>query len=131
LAARERAQLHVVHAWSFFGESLLRGRGRVFAHEIARITREEEGRREALLGEFLARFAQFKPQPHFVRGDAGSAVPRAVERLRPDLLVLGTVCRSGVPGLLIGNTAERVLDAVNCSVLTVKPRDFVSPVKVG
>jgi nucleotide-binding universal stress UspA family protein len=29
---------------------------------------------------------------------------------------------------LIGNTAEEVLGAVDCSVLTVKPQGFVSPV---
>jgi nucleotide-binding universal stress UspA family protein len=34
-----------------------------------------------------------------------------------DLLVMGTVGRTGVPGLLIGNTAERVLSKVECSVL--------------
>jgi nucleotide-binding universal stress UspA family protein len=41
---------------------------------------------------------------------------------------MGTVCRTGIPGLIIGNTAERVLDVVDCSVLTVKPEGFVSPV---
>jgi len=48
--------------------------------------------------------------------------------LRIDLLVMGTVCRTGSPGLIIGNTAERVLDSVKCSVLTVKPAGFVSPI---
>ncbi len=41
---------------------------------------------------------------------------------------MGTVCRTGIPGLIIGNTAERVLDSVKCSVLTVKPAGFVSPI---
>jgi nucleotide-binding universal stress UspA family protein len=45
-----------------------------------------------------------------------------------DVLVMGTVCRAGIPGFIIGNTAERVLDAVDCSVLVVKPEGFVSPV---
>ena len=31
-------------------------------------------------------------------------------------------------GFFIGNTAESVLQQVNCSVLTVKPEGFVSPV---
>jgi nucleotide-binding universal stress UspA family protein len=43
---------------------------------------------------------------------------------------MGTVCRAGVPGLFIGNTAEKVLRHVSCSVLTVKPEGFVSPVTV-
>ncbi len=51
-------------------------------------------------------------------------------RERIDLLVMGTVCRTGVPGFLIGNTAESVLQQVDCSVLAVKPEGFVTPVKL-
>ena len=45
------------------------------------------------------------------------------------LLVMGTLCRTGIPGFFIGNTAETILNQVDCSVLTVKPKGFVSPVK--
>ena len=45
-----------------------------------------------------------------------------------DLLVMGTVCRTGIAGFLIGNTAEEVLNQVGCSVLTLKPEGFVTPV---
>jgi nucleotide-binding universal stress UspA family protein len=45
-----------------------------------------------------------------------------------DLLVMGTVCRTGIAGFLIGNTAEEVLNQVDCSVLTVKPEGFETPV---
>ena len=40
---------------------------------------------------------------------------------------MGTMARSGIAGLLIGNTAERVLRKLPCSVLAVKPDGFVSP----
>ncbi|MCK4302705.1 MAG: universal stress protein [Candidatus Eisenbacteria sp.] len=45
-----------------------------------------------------------------------------------DLIVTGTVCRTGLPGFLIGNTAETILAQVDCSVLTVKPDGFASPI---
>ena len=48
-----------------------------------------------------------------------------LESLRRD-----AVGRSGVPGLLIGNTAERVLNAVDCSVLALKPEGFETPIQV-
>jgi len=48
-----------------------------------------------------------------------------------DLIVMGTVCRTGVAGFFIGNTAENVLQQVDCSVLTVKPEGFVSPVNLA
>ena len=41
---------------------------------------------------------------------------------------MGTVARSGVPGLLIGNKAEKVLSGIDCTVLAVKPSGYVSPV---
>jgi nucleotide-binding universal stress UspA family protein len=43
---------------------------------------------------------------------------------------MGTISRTGVAGLLIGNTAERVLQKANCSVLAVKPDGFSSPVRL-
>jgi nucleotide-binding universal stress UspA family protein len=45
-----------------------------------------------------------------------------------DVIVMGTVCRTGVAGFFIGNTAEKILNQVECSVLTVKPEGFESPI---
>ena len=41
---------------------------------------------------------------------------------------MGTVGRSGIPGLIIGNTAEKVINGIDCSLLAVKPAGFVTPV---
>jgi nucleotide-binding universal stress UspA family protein len=51
--------------------------------------------------------------------------------LEVDLVALGTVGRGGIPGLLLGNTAEKVLHACDCGILTVKPDGFVSPLLPG
>jgi universal stress protein E len=59
------------------------------------------------------------------------AVLEGVAKLRPGLVVMGTVSRSGIPGLLMGNTAERLIDRIDCALLTVKPKDFVCPVAPG
>jgi universal stress protein E len=56
------------------------------------------------------------------------AITDCVQRLRPDLVVMGTISRGGIPGVLVGNTAERLLGRLDCSLLTVKPADFVCPV---
>ena len=58
------------------------------------------------------------------------AILGEVRRVAPDLLVMGTVSRWGIARRLLGNTAERVLERVDCSLLTVKPEEFVSPVEV-
>jgi nucleotide-binding universal stress UspA family protein len=72
-----------------------------------------------------------KLRRHVVRGNPRSAIPRLVGELGADLLVLGTVARTGVPGLIIGNTAEDVLNSVDVGVVAVKPPGYVSPVHGG
>jgi len=57
-------------------------------------------------------------------------IPGIVKSQEIDLLVMGTVCRTGIAGFFIGNTAEMILDEVDCSVLTLKPNGFVSPVEI-
>jgi universal stress protein E len=47
-----------------------------------------------------------------------------------DLIIMGTIGRSGIAGVMIGNTAERLLPRLSCSLLAVKPKDFVSPVRL-
>lgn len=51
------------------------------------------------------------------------------KRLRPDLIVMGMVSRTGIPCLILGNTAERVLGRLHSSLLTIKPEGFVSPIQ--
>jgi nucleotide-binding universal stress UspA family protein len=56
------------------------------------------------------------------------AILACVDRLAPDLVSIGTVSRGGVAGLLVGNTAERLIKRLDCSMLAVKPEDFVCPI---
>lgn len=57
-------------------------------------------------------------------GDPATVLPRLTRRLSSDLLVMGAVSRTGLKRLLIGGTAERVIDEVSCDVLIVKPDSF-------
>ncbi len=66
---------------------------------------------------------------HVQQGIAGDTVCDVAAEINADLIVMGTLARTGIPGLLIGNTAERVLRDVDCSVLTIKPHEFVSPIR--
>ena len=64
------------------------------------------------------------------QGKPEAVIPEFVVSEGVDVLVMGTVARGGISGMLIGNTAERVLRKLPCSVLTVKPDGFVSPVRL-
>jgi len=132
LAAREEAEVHVVHAWRVPGEMAARGRAfiRMVREQVEFLVSAEEERRRAALDVLLAPYREqgFTPQDHLLKGDARMVIPELADTLEVDLIVMGTVGRSGVPGLLMGNTAEDILRQVDCSVLTVKPEGFVSPV---
>jgi universal stress protein E len=67
-------------------------------------------------------------QLHVVDGPADIAMVDAIEEHGIDLLIMGTAARSGIPGLLIGNTAERLLAQVPCSVVAIKPPGFECPI---
>ena len=66
-------------------------------------------------------------QTEILSGDPDSAIPTFVAEHEIDLLVIGTQGRSLLSGLLLGNTAERILPALHASLVAVKPEGFVSP----
>ncbi len=56
--------------------------------------------------------------------DAAQSLVNAAKSKQADLVVVGTQGRTGLPRLLMGSTAERVLQESPCSVLVVKPAGF-------
>lgn len=67
-------------------------------------------------------------QLHLLRGHAEHVIPRYVAEQGIDILVMGTVARTGISGFFIGNTAENIVQTLACSLLALKPNGFVSPV---
>jgi universal stress protein E len=122
-------ELTVLQAWDAFGEQVLRSRAR--PEEVDAYVANARAAAAAGLDAFLAAVGPplAKAKRELVRGRPQDAIQAAVERLSIDLVVLGTVGRSGLSGLLMGNTVEAILQRVTCSVLAVKPEDFVSPVR--
>ena len=59
-------------------------------------------------------------QVHQTWGAPWQEIRRAAKFEAVDLLVIGVTCRRGLQGLMLGNTAEKVLDTCDCSILTVK-----------
>lgn len=55
-------------------------------------------------------------------GDPAFILPVVAKFLKAQLLVIGGISRSAIGRLLIGTTEERVLDALPCDILIVKPR---------
>ncbi len=118
----------MLHAWNPFGADLLRSYMKP-AEVRGYVTTAKETARTAF-NELLARHAEALQgaQPHLVRGDAGWLIPRFARAKRADLVVMGTVARTRVSGFVIGNTAERALAGLRCSVLAIKPAGFICPI---
>jgi len=128
-----KAKLYVIHALEFAFEAYLQTAG-VSETEVA-------GYRKKLHEEALSNLQQQLAQTDYrtiehgvkvevVEGTPDAAIPQFVDDKEIDVLVIGTHGRSGFTGLLLGNTAERVLPHVHCSVIAIKPKDYVSPVKL-
>ena len=68
-----------------------------------------------------ARYDIPKARFHAPTGKPGKAVNAVADRIKAELVVLGTTARKGVGGFVLGNTAERVLAKVRTDVLAIKP----------
>ncbi|KPK33579.1 MAG: hypothetical protein AMK70_09325 [Nitrospira bacterium SG8_35_1] len=132
LARLEKSELHIIHAWNIPYEHLLREKFDTSPGEIEKWESEAHKLPQKYLDDFLKKFAldKVKHQVHLLKGKASNLIPELAKKKRIDLVVMGTLCRTGIPGFFIGNTAEKVLHLVDCSVLTVKPEGFVSPVTI-
>jgi universal stress protein E len=134
LARLEGSELRVVHAWDVEGENVLRRwHKHLPAAEVDRLVLETETTHRQWLDQLLAHhpLTGIPHDVHLLRGEAAQVIVTLADKRSVDLIIMGTVGRTGIPGFLIGNTAETVLRQVHCSVLAVKPDGFVSPVKLG
>ena len=95
------------------------------------VTVGEESARPAL-DWALARLAEagVKAVGRVVQGDPQEMICLHAEAVRADLLVMGAIARGHLDNALIGNTAERILEAVKCDLLVMKPQGFGSPGEV-
>ncbi len=131
LARPDGARLDVVHAWVLYEESALRSAlVQAPEAEVTALLTRAEHESAARLAHLTGAYAGFADLMHIahVKGTPADVIVQHAENERTDTLVMGTLGRTGLAGLFIGNTAETVLNRVGCSVLAVKPEGFVSPV---
>ena len=113
-------EIHVVHAWSLYGESLLTSGGtRIPEEDFDKLIQDERSFRQGRLDELLRDYEALvgggsgpRPAPklHLVHGDPIEAIPSVAKEIDAQLLVMSTASRTRVRGFLIGNTAESVLN---------------------
>lgn len=83
---------------------------------------DEDGERaqKALLE--LAQAHGIAPEnSHCINESIHTSLPRLTEEAGTSIVVMGAISRSRLDRILIGNTAEKLLDELNCDVLIIKP----------
>lgn len=128
LAEMQNSELHIVHVWDFHIRSTM-----IPKQTLDEMVEEVRTMHKSWFAELLGKHVPdlSATQVHLIKGDAGIQIPVLAREKDIDLIVMGTVSRTGIPGLFIGNTAEKILYRVDCSVLAVKPDGFTSPVEVN
>ena len=118
----------VVHAWSIWNEQMLKGR--MGEDLFEKVEKDNEVQVTLMLNEFLKAHGTDSTAEniHLVKGDPADVITEMTWKSDVDLVVMGTVARSGVVGVVAGNSAEQILSRIQCSVLALKPDNFVSPI---
>ncbi len=138
MALSEFAELHVIHAWESMTEDMIRVFSSDLSEEqiVANVNRERRDHQtqfEWLTGRLRGwigaeAYDYLSPRLYLRQGNARKEIPALARRIDADLVVMGTVARTGLSGFIMGNTAETILNQIDCSVLAIKPPGFITPV---
>ena len=139
-ALADFASLHIVHAWEALGGKTILSRGSTSSEGLGHYIEREQDRHRQELDRLAAQLRDWigseaydylAPAFHLPEGPAKKVLPLLAKGLRADLVVMGTAARTGISGLIMGNTAETIFDQLTCSVLAIKPPGFTPPDKLA
>lgn len=116
--------LHVLHAYQPLPLPSRRRSGGAAPQSAGDIERSAAQHARVGMDRALASVSIRADRRHLVEGNALSVIPATARRLRSAIVVMGAVSRSGLKRLLVGNTAEAVIDELRCDLLIVKPAHF-------
>ena len=116
------AELHIVHAFDPAPAYAVSADAMSFpiAEPVNELIQSLKRRHEHAMEDLLSRYSFPSDRVHINEGDTRDVLVATIEALGADLLVMGAVSRSAVQRLLLGSTAELVLDFVPCDLLIVK-----------
>jgi universal stress protein E len=121
-SAALHGSLHAVHAYTAFPlnvppEALMPGMLDSMQRDAEQAARKRLAR-ASLPQRIAIRRQHLKALPPI------EAITATASETRSAIVVMGVLSRSGIKRMLIGNTAEHVLDTLNCDVLVLKPGAF-------
>ncbi len=138
VALAETAEFHVVSVWDSLGESIMNTTMTSTPEDeiegyVRREHRQIQENMDSLVESTINKLGNearkyIQPFTHLIKGNARQEIPILARKIDADLVVMGTVARTGIPGFIMGNTAETILTQIDCSLLAVKPPGFITPV---
>lgn len=139
LAHASASEVTILHAWDAMGENLVwafssKGHARDVADQYVQETlRLREAAMQRFLDGMQKQFADagVTISTKLARGAPEYVIQNQTQQLKADIVVMGTVARRGLSGVIIGNSAENIVNSIECPVVAVKPDGFVSPVLVS
>ncbi|NBB93651.1 MAG: universal stress protein [Gammaproteobacteria bacterium] len=136
IAAPSGAEVIVLHAWdavadgmvwAFSSEADTRTTADAYVNEVFDARHKAMERLISRVKQDGAGSDGAPVFPSLVRGTPERVIEEQSRELGADVVVMGTVARTGLSGLFIGNTAENIINSLQCPILAVKPDGFVSP----
>jgi nucleotide-binding universal stress UspA family protein len=136
IAAPTGAQVIVLHVWDAIGEGLVWAFSSDTDTRLAADTYVNEvlESRQTAMTALLEAARQDQEGasgpalvPRLRRGTPEQVIEAQSLELGADVVVMGTVARTGLSGVFIGNTAENIINSLECPVIAVKPDGFISP----
>lgn len=128
LAEQLGGELHIIHVFNTLPHSAIFDEHLVVDYEQLQDKVAKQHRER--IGELIAplQLEVGDPCVHLKEGELHQVLPGLIEEQGIDVLVMGSLARGFVDRLLLGSSAERVLDHVHADVLIVKPDSFRCPV---
>jgi universal stress protein E len=132
IAKRIDAQVHAIHAYypATIATAAVGGMPPLVGVSAEALASERELRRSQIK-QLTDRYGVAGANLHVDAGSAAEYVPRMAAQWHADIVVMGVLARSSLKRLLLGGTAERVLEALPCDVLVVKSPDFAQNLPFG
>ncbi|MBI6923429.1 universal stress protein [Pseudomonas putida] len=96
------------------------------ADPVYQLSNAIEQRYRQACAAFQAQYGITDECLHVAEGPADVLIPHTEKQLEAVVTVIGTVCRTGLTGALIGNTSEVVLDALEGDVLVLKSEEAMA-----
>ena len=130
-SSTEPCELIIAHCWSLANEKYLREiASNITSNQVDEMANRERSFHAEWFEAFCKKYEDLDlSEAYFIKGDPEEEIPALVVDDKIDVLVMGTVNTTQTAGLFISSRAETILDATTtCSVLTVKPDGFVSPI---